>query len=73
MSYKEDIKKFGITAQGMNELISHHNGKKLTYKQAVRAKCYDCMGYFQDGKTDCKVDSCPLYQHYPYRNSNNDV
>lgn len=54
---------------GRNELERHLNGKKLTWKQAARAKCFDCMGGYADGAMDCHVPACPLYQFMPYRDS----
>lgn len=39
--------------------------KKLTLKNAVLAKCWECMGYYEDGKTDCRLYSCPLYNWMP--------
>ena len=54
-------------AKGKNHLITHLQGGKLTHKQAILAKCYDCMGSYDDGKKDCEVPNCPLYQFMPYR------
>ena len=55
------------TAQGKSELLKHRSGKKLTYRQAVLAKCYECMGYYADGKSDCLISDCPLFNFMPYR------
>lgn len=52
---------------GRAEMLSHLGGKSLTRKKAMQAKCYDCMGYYVDGKVDCKVPRCPLYPWMPYR------
>ena len=54
--------------QGQRPYEDHNNGKKITRKEAMLAKCYECMGYYQDGKQDCMGKSCPLYQFYPYKN-----
>lgn len=56
-----DIKKHGKTARGKKELIKHLEGGRLTLKQAILAKCYDCLGYMVDGRQDCKMPSCPCY------------
>ena len=50
-----DIKRYGKTARGQKELLKHLSGQKLTFKQAVFAKCYDCAGFFADGKVDCNM------------------
>jgi hypothetical protein len=56
-----DIKQNGKTARGKKELLKHLEGGKITLRQAALAKCYDCMGYFADGKVDCKLPKCPLH------------
>lgn len=43
--------------------------EKITLKQAVKAKCCECMGNFADGKVDCKIPECPLYPYQPYQKS----
>lgn len=63
----EAIDKNGIAAKGRGELIKHLNGERLTGRQACLAKCYECMGYYSDGKQDCKIPTCPLYMYMPYR------
>jgi hypothetical protein len=60
--------KNGIAAQGRNEIEKHLAGKRITRNQAIRAKCYECMGGYSDGKSDCKMPQCPLYTWMPYRN-----
>lgn len=39
---------------------------KLTMLLAIKAKCWDCMGYYTDGKIDCENFECPLYNWMPY-------
>jgi hypothetical protein len=51
----------GKIARGQKELIKHLRGNKLTLRQAVNAQCYDCSGFFCDGKVDCCLPHCPLY------------
>lgn len=58
--------------QGRRELKKHLEGKKLTYAQAAKAKCYDCLGRYEDGRHDCKVPTCPLYGFMPYRDNSQD-
>lgn len=56
-----NIKQYGKTARGRNELLKHLEGGKLTLRQAMLAHCYDCMGYYADGKVDCRLNRCPLH------------
>jgi hypothetical protein len=42
-------------------------GEKNTLTQAIRARCYDCMGFYEDGMMDCKCSLCPLYPWMPYK------
>jgi len=62
------IEKHGTTAQGKREYLDYlKTRKKLTPRQAIRANCYQCAGYFTDGKTDCEILDCPLHPYMPYR------
>lgn len=61
------IRKHGKAAIGRAELIRHYSGKKMTYRQMCLAQCYDCTGYYADGKKDCDIITCPLYHQMPYR------
>ena len=40
---------------------------KLTRKEAIDYQCWECMGFYADGKTDCENVRCPLYAYMPYR------
>jgi len=62
-----DIRVEGIAAKGRADLIRFHSGRRVTPMQAIRAKCYDCMGYYADGRKDCGQTTCPLYRFMPYR------
>jgi hypothetical protein len=62
-----EIEEYGCKAKGKVELIKHLYSERLTPTQAIYAKCYDCVGYYIDGKVDCKMPSCPLYGFMPYR------
>lgn len=53
---------------GKNELLAFMAGKKLSYKKAVNAKCFECMGGYVDGAFDCGVKTCPLRPFMPYLN-----
>lgn len=52
---------------GKTNLLKHVSGQKLTARQAIIAKCCDCMGYYADGRMDCKMPDCSLYPFMPYR------
>lgn len=43
------------------------NGERLTYREAVLAKCYECAGGYSDGRYDCELPACPIYQFMPYK------
>ncbi len=62
---------FGISARGRRELAKHFKGGKLTRKEAVLAKCYDCCCGYEDGKEDCKVKGCPLHPYMPFNRNGN--
>lgn len=40
--------------------------KKPTRKAAMEAMCHHCMGYFIDGREDCRCINCPLYSWFCY-------
>lgn len=52
---------------GMVYLRKYWTGTTLTRKQAIIATCAECNGFYVDGRRDCEIDRCPLYQWMPYR------
>ena len=58
--------KEGKAFRGKNELIKHYRGKRITMSEAIKAKCYDCCGGYDDGASDCEVVDCPLHPYAPY-------
>lgn len=67
MTNTQWIEKHGKTAQGKREYLDYlTTRKKLTPRQAIRANCYQCAGYYFDGKIDCEVIDCPLRPYMPY-------
>ena len=64
-----EIKKYGKRSKGNSLLIKHLKGERLTYKEAVLAKCADCMYNYEDGLLGCGITDCPLYQYMPYKNN----
>jgi len=61
-----EIKRHGKAARGKKELINHLEGKRLTPKKAIEAKCFDCLCYMVDGRQDCKIPKCPCYPFMAY-------
>jgi len=53
-------------AIGRKEFIKHKKGKKLTIREAIHANCYECMGDYEIGTSDCEIFKCPLYPWMPY-------
>jgi len=67
-TYKfREIEKIGKRARGGKELRRHLSGARLTRAQAILAACYDCSGYYSDGRADCDMPDCPLYGYMPYK------
>ena len=54
----------GKKRAGQKDLLDYLNGKKLTQRKAIRAKCYDCDGMGESGK--CDIDTCSLFPYSPY-------
>jgi hypothetical protein len=52
---------------GRTEMLRHLKGERNCASAAIKAKCFDCCGYYEDGKVDCGVKGCPLYPWMPYR------
>jgi len=63
----KSIERDGKSGAGKTHLLKYLNGEKLTRGQALKAHCYDCMGYYGDGRIDCEDPACPLYPFMPYR------
>ena len=54
---------------GRSALIDHMHGERLSYKDMVNAKCFECCNGYIDGLNDCRVPDCPLYGAMPYRDT----
>jgi hypothetical protein len=48
-AYLESVKQ-GILAQGKKELLNYLDAQRLTQAEVIKAYCYDCMGFYIDGK-----------------------
>lgn len=54
-------------SSGRTQYLRFLHGEKLTYMEAVHAKCAECCGGYADGRQDCGIPACPLYQFMPYK------
>ena len=61
----KDVEKAKV-ASGKNEYLRYLNGQSISIAQAVKAKCFDCCAYYEDGKYDCEIKGCPLYPWMPF-------
>lgn len=55
------------TSSGRTQYLRYLNGEELTYREAVLAKCAECCCGYVDGRYDCGIPACPLYQFMPYK------
>lgn len=53
--------------RGKNALGKWLNGEEINRRQAMEAKCYECMSGYVDGVEDCKCQNCPLHAWMPYK------
>jgi len=63
---QKEIEDKGCKGRGQSEIKRYLGGEVLSATQAIKAKCYDCMGYYADGNVDCETPTCPLYGYMPY-------
>jgi len=62
-----EIVKKAPSGKGKTSYIKYLSGIKLSATPSIESKCYDCQGYYVDGRTDCKMPDCPLYPWMPYK------
>lgn len=55
----------GKCRAGQTSLIKHLTGHRLTQRQAIAAKCYDCNGMGE--QDECEMEHCSLLPYSPYR------
>lgn len=53
-------------ATGKTSFVAFLKGERINLREAVEAKCYECMAYYADGIGDCGCKNCPLYPFHPY-------
>lgn len=63
----EIVEKYGKVHTGRTEYITYLKGGHVSAAGLIKAKCYECMGYYADGAKDCKISLCPLYPYMPYQ------
>ncbi len=63
----EEIEKYSRRVKGKSQLLKYLSGERLTPRQAIIAKCYECCGYCVDGIEICTIENCPLYPYSPFR------
>lgn len=63
------VRENGAKIRGKAYLVAYLEGERLTQRESILAKCYDCMGYYQDGAADCEIKHCSLYPWNPYNSS----
>lgn len=68
---KEYLKEVETTkmSKGRKELLEYLKTGNITLRGAVFAKCFDCCGFYEDGKEDCGDYLCPLYPFMPFNKS----
>lgn len=62
-TYLNEVKS-GTQRSGKADLLKHLSGTRLTQRQAIKAKCYDCDGYGDSG--ECELNHCSLFPYSPY-------
>jgi hypothetical protein len=63
-----EIEKHGTESSGKNAMLKYLKGETIIHRAAaVKAKCFECCGYYADGRVDCENNDCPLYPYMPYR------
>jgi hypothetical protein len=73
MTLYEQIEAYGLEARGKKHLLRHLDGQKLSRKAAMESHCYQCMGYFIDGRADCGIPTCSLFDYRPFKDAQKPV
>jgi hypothetical protein len=63
----KESRECGTSSRGKTCFEKHLTGGRLTQREAILAKCYDCTCFHIDGRIDCAMHHCPLYPWMPYR------
>jgi len=60
-------------SSGRTQYLRYLRGEKLTYMEGVLARCAECNCGYVDGRYDCGVPKCPLYQFMPYKGKEEEI
>ena len=60
--------KSGKKKAGQTFLIKYLTGDKITRKQSMDARCYECQGMGDSDK--CEITQCPLFPYSKFNHSN---
>jgi len=63
----KEVQEHGLAAAGKTLYLKFLHKGSLTRGDAIHAFCYECQGYYSDGRADCEQVMCPLYAFHPYR------
>ena len=58
-----------MSGRGTTYFEAYRQGKSLTPRQAILAKCSECTCHYVDGREDCGIPDCTLYPYMPYGNA----
>jgi hypothetical protein len=61
-----EVEKYGKKSAAKTIYLKYLNGDTLSPTQALKAHCYECMGYYADGNIDCEMPLCSLHPFMPY-------
>jgi len=62
----QEIRREGTQTRGQHLYLKFLEGNKITLREAVYAYCYDCQGWYADGKAACTDPLCPLFAWAPF-------
>jgi len=62
----KEVAEKGSNSVGKKEYLKFLRGEPISVRESQRAKCYDCMAWFIDGRADCKDLNCPSYPYFIY-------
>ena len=54
-------------AKGKKEYIAMLRGEHVNKGDLIKAMCYQCCGYYEDGKFNCGNILCPIYMAMTYK------
>jgi len=60
-------------SSGKTLYLRYLHGEKISYKEACLAKCAECCAGYGDGRLDCGIPICPLYDFMPYKGKQSDM